>query len=326
MKKLLTFLSISIPYLLHAQFVVTSGANGITIKAYATVSIDSLIMSPSSDVMISNNQLTRSSTNQAIGTGNSINKVYSFSSPITYSGNIGFKYNDAEMAGNIEAALNIAYSASGSGSVWITTTGSSLNTTANTVVQNLSNATVARLTATSAGPLPVTLVEFTAKKDEQRQAALLQWEVANEQNFDKYNVEHGIDGKTFTKLGEVKATGSSKYQFTDNNPETGINFYRLQLQNLDGSYHYSPVRFLVFGSAKTEINVYPNPVKEETITIHSTDKALDGKNGFVTDVSGKLILSFKITGENTYLNANNWITGIYFIRLENGSTFKIVKQ
>lgn len=326
MKKLLPLLSICLPYLLHAQFVVTSGANGMTIKAYATVSIDSLIMSPSSDVMISNNQLSRSSTNQTIGTGNSINRVYTFSSPITYSGNIGFRYNDAEMASNTEAALEIAYSASGSGSVWITTTGSSLNTTANTVVQNLSNATVARLTATSAGPLPVTLVEFTAKKDEQRQAALVQWEVANEQNFDKYNVERGIDGKTFTKLGEVIATGSSNYQFTDNYPETGVNYYRLQMQNIDGSYDYSLVRTLAFGNDKTEINVFPNPVKEETITIHSTDKTLDGKNGSVTDVSGKLILSFKITGENTYIDANSWLAGIYLIRLENGLTFKIVKQ
>jgi hypothetical protein len=326
MKKLLNLLSICLPYLLHAQFVVTSGTNGITIKAFATVSIDSLIMSPSSDVMISNNQLTRSSTNQAIGAGNSIDRVYSFSSPITYSGNIGFKYNDAEMAGNTEAALDIAYAASGSGSVWITTTGSSLNTAANTIVQNLSNATIARLTATSAGPLPVTLVEFTAKKDEQGQAALLQWEVANEQSFDKYNVEHGIDGKTFAKLGEVKATGASNYQFTDSNPETGINFYRLQMQNLDGSYHYSPVRSLVFENDKTAINVFPNPVKEETVTIHSTDKALDGKNGSVTDISGKVILSFKITGDNTYIDANNWLAGIYLIRLENGMTFKIVKQ
>lgn len=326
MKKILIILLISLPSSLHAQFVVTSGTNGMTIKAYATVSIDSLIISPASDITINNNQLTHNNTNQPIGTGNTINRVYIFASPITYSGNIGFIYDDAEMAGNTESALNIAYSAATTGTVWITTAGSSLNTIANTIVQNVSSATISRITATSNNPLPVTLVDFTARKNEQNQTTLLYWEVANELNFDMYNVERSIDGKTFTQLGKVKAIGESNYNFTDYHPERGINYYRLQMQNLDGSYNYSPLRSLVFGEDKTELNVYPNPVKNETITIHSTDKTLDGKNGYVTDLAGKLILSFTITGENTFINANNWVAGTYLIRLENGMTFKIVKQ
>ena len=326
MKKSFILFLISLPHLLQAQFVVTSGTNGMTIKAYATVSIDSLIMSPASDITINNNQLTHSNTNQPIGTGNTINRIYTFSSPITYSGNIGFRYDDAEMAGNTESALEIAYSAASTGTVWITTTGSTINTTANTIVQNVSSATISRITATSNNPLPITLIDFTAKKDDEEQTSLLYWNVANEVNFDKYNVERSTDGKTFSEIGSVKAMEESKYNFTDYHPEKGTNYYRLQMLNLDGSYGYSPIRMLQFGNDKTALNIFPNPVKDEIITIHTTDKTLDGKNGFVTDASGKSILSFKITGENTFINTNNWIPGTYFIRLENGMTFKIIKQ
>lgn len=324
MKKILFILFICFPCWLHAQFVV--GTQGMTIKAYATVSIDSLILSPASDITLTNNQLARSNVNQPIGTGNTINHVYTFSSPITYSGNIGFRYDDAEMAGNTESALELAYSATNAGNVWITTTGSMLNTTGNTIVQNVNNVTISRITATSNNPLPVTLIDFKANKDEKQQTAFLYWNVANELNFETYNVERSTDGKTFTQIGNVKAIAKSEYHFSDYHPETGVNYYRLQLLNTDGSYSYSPIRTLLFDKDGTQLNVYPNPVKDESITIHTTDKTLNGKSGCVTDIAGKIILSFKITGEKTLLNASNWLPGSYLIRLENGMTFKMVKQ
>lgn len=324
MKKILTISLLYLSAYAQAQFVV--GAQGMTIQAYATVCIDSLILSPGSDITLTNNQLIRSNTNQPVNSGNTMDRVYSFASPITYTGTIGFKYSDAELAGNTENSLELVYAATGTGSVWITTSGSGLNTASNTITNIVSGATISRVSATGASPLPVTLIEFTAKKDEKQQAALLHWDVTNEINFNSYNVERSIDGRVFTQIGMVKAEGKAAYDFTDNHPGNGINYYRLQMTSFDGSYSYSMVRTLTFGKNEVLLHIYPNPVRDETITIHTTDKTLDDKSGYVTDMAGKLILSFKLTGEKTTLDAHNWLPGTYLIRLENGMAFRIVKQ
>ncbi len=326
MKKILILILISLPYLLRAQFVVTSGTQGMTIKAYATVCIDSLIISPASNVTITNNQLTRSATNQPIGTGNTINRVYTFSSPITVNGNIGFKYDDAELAGNTESSLNIVYSASNSGTVWITTTGSMLNTTTNAIVQNVSNASISRISASSFSTLPVTLIQFTARKEEQFKASILQWEVANERGFDQYQIERSPDGKIFKLIGSVQATANTKYNFTDRQPINGENFYRLKLMDLDGAFSYSPVCHLNFIKNNLSIDVYPNPVVNESITIHSNNQNLMNTVGQVIAYSGKVITTFKITSGKTYINAQNWAAGMYILKLANGVTFKIFKK
>lgn len=324
MKKTISILFLSLPYTLQAQFVV--GTQGMTIKAYATVSIDSLILSPSSDITLSNNQLTRSSTNLPIGSGNSINRVYTFTSPITYSGNMGFRYSDAELAGNTENNLEIAYAAATTGSVWITTTGSMLNTTGNTILQNFNNTTVARITARSYNPLSVSLLDFVAEKDEPQLASLLSWEVANEKNLNSYEIERSTDGKSFENIGSVKAIGAANYQYRDGQPLRGTNYYRLQMLNGDGSHEYSVIRMLRFDKMEAITSVFPNPIQEETITVHTTDEHVIGSKGYVTDVTGKLITTFVITGMNTVISATGWAPGMYFIRIENGITFKVQKQ
>lgn len=324
MKKTLSILFISLPYCLQAQFVV--GTQGMTIKAYATVSIDSLILSPSSDITLSNNQLTKSSTNLPIGSGNSMNRVYTFANPITYSGNMGFKYSDAELAGNTESNLEIAYAAATTSSLWITTTGSMLNTTGNTILQNFNNTTVARITARSYNPLSVSLLDFVAQKDETQQASMLSWEVANEKNLNSYVVERSADGKNYEKIGSVTASGAANYQYKDGQPLRGTNYYRLQMLNGDGSYEYSVIRMLRFEKMEALTSVYPNPIQEETVTVHTTDEQIIGSKGYVTDAIGKLVTTFVITGMNTIISANGWASGTYFIRIEKGITFKVQKQ
>lgn len=324
MKKLLSILFISLPLFAQAQFVV--GAQGMTIKSYALVCIDGLILSPGSDLTLSNNQLSRSTSNQPVGSGNTLDRVYTFSTPISYSGVMGLRYSDAELAGNTENAMELIYSSANTGNVWLTVSGSNVNITDNIITNSVVNTTLARISATSATPLPVRLVAFTAHKDEKEQSALLHWDVANEENFSGYYVEHSTDGRVFTQIGMVKAEGKANYSFTDSSPAEGMNYYRLRLADLNGSYAYSPVRTLSFGINNVQLNVYPNPVKNENITIHTTDKTLDGKSGIVTDVAGKLILSFKLTGAKTLINTNDWMPGGYLIRLENGMAFKIVKQ
>ncbi|MEJ0106636.1 MAG: hypothetical protein WDO19_30615 [Bacteroidota bacterium] len=63
----------------------------------------------------------------------------------------------------------------------------------------------------------------------------MQWEVLTELNTARYDVQRSTDGRNFTTIGSVPATNAMRYQFTDQYPLTGNNFYRVQNIDLDNT-------------------------------------------------------------------------------------------
>jgi hypothetical protein len=119
--------------------------------------------------------------------------------------------------------------------------------------------------------LPVTLLSFTVQKE--ATAAQLNWATTMETNSNYFEVQHSADAKAWSVLGTVKSNGESKmqrsYGFTHATPLDGINYYRLKMVDLDGSFAYSGIRNLSFDSmVKTKL--YPNPVSS-VLTIEATD-------------------------------------------------------
>ena len=97
----------------------------------------------------------------------------------------------------------------------------------------------------------------------QSDKTLLQWKTGRDFVAEEYIVERSLDGRTYTALGTVKATGSvngfSRYLFTDNSPEIGKNYYRLKIKKSNGSNFYSTV-VVVDRNNNGAIQVTPNPV------------------------------------------------------------------
>lgn len=119
------------------------------------------------------------------------------------------------------------------------------------------------------GALPVTLLEFTAKKEQS--TARLQWQTASEQNSFRFDVQRSADGLVFETLGSVAAAGNSSrpvsYAFTDHQPRSGYNYYRLKGVDKDLRFQYSPVRSLLFDAVRVELlKAYPVPVAA-TLTV-----------------------------------------------------------
>lgn len=326
MKNILILLLAIMPFCIQAQFVV--GTQGMTIKNGALVSIDSLVLQPSVDFTLNSISLQRNVNNQPAATlGNTIDRVYLFSSPVIFSGTLGFNYRDAEMAGNTEATLSIVYASVAIGNIWITTSGNLLNINTNSINTELSNVTLSRISALSNNnPLPVTILDFVVRKDETEQKALLFWDIADEKNLDRYEITRSQDGINFVYLGSVQVFDKSRYSFIDEHPKVGMNYYRIKLVDIDADYTYSPVRPLLFAAKEIVVNIYPNPVRDEAIIIHTTDENLIGMHGQVMDIAGRIVTSFRLLELQTTLATTQWVSGTYIIRLENGSTFKIVKQ
>ena len=113
-------------------------------------------------------------------------------------------------------------------------------------------------------PLPMILVDFNAAMNSNKTVDL-SWTTEMEQNSSHFNVLRSADGTNWSTIGVVQAKGNSStvsnYSFEDQNPLSGVNYYRLQMVDLDGKYGYSEVK-VVKSSLINGLSVFPNPAKD----------------------------------------------------------------
>jgi len=97
--------------------------------------------------------------------------------------------------------------------------------------------------------LPVELLSFEAEAS--GTVSLLTWSTASETNCDYFSVERLNENNVWNEIGRVDGNGTtsqtSYYNYTDEMPYEGINYYRLRQVDYDGSFWHSPVRVVIFG-------------------------------------------------------------------------------
>jgi hypothetical protein len=121
---------------------------------------------------------------------------------------------------------------------------------------------------------PVELSTFTATKEEN--AVALNWTTLSEENNAGFDIEKSTNGKDFEVIGHVEGAGNSiekiDYNFMDENPANGINYYRLKQTDFDGAFEYSKIVSVEFESQVQAI-VFPNPMIDNlTIRADTQDK------------------------------------------------------
>lgn len=116
------------------------------------------------------------------------------------------------------------------------------------------------------GPLPIELLSFTGIYNSIQNINELTWITASEKNTNRFEVEKSLDGENWTTIGSVNAIGNvtenTTYNFDDNNPLIGNNYYRLKSIDNDASFEYSNiVRIQVKGDAIADevAKIFPNP-------------------------------------------------------------------
>ena len=112
----------------------------------------------------------------------------------------------------------------------------------------------------SAAALPIELISFTAVLKGEN--VHLKWATANELNNDFFSIQHSSDGITFTNIERVEGAGNASiiktYSATDHHPNRGVNYYRLQQTDFDGTTTHSHIETVKVFTGK--IGTYPNPV------------------------------------------------------------------
>lgn len=324
MKQIILAIVCCISSTAFAQFKINGGS--ITVQNGAILTIDSLTFQPNADIIMGNTELLISNTPSTVNSGNTINKSYNFSNPFNFSGTVALQYADAALNGNAESGLQMIYSTTSSPVTWLTTTGSVVNTTTNTISQSYSNANIASISATSnTTPLALELIAFEAQKSINQENAIISWKIASVGDIQKFIVEKSSDAIDFKELGSVGINQKFNYELIDGQPFKGQNFYRLKIIENQEHISYSQVKLLNFGATKAEVSLFPNPT-QTTFTIHTKDTALINTKADVFDLNGKIVAQFSIKNENTTVSAENWIPGMYIIRLQNGQVFKLEKK
>jgi hypothetical protein len=153
---------------------------------------------------------------------------------------------------------------------------------------------------------------------------LLAWTSQQEENNKEYQVEVSHDARFFATIGTIAAAGNStvsrSYQFTDNAPSPGYNYYRLKMVDLSGKVSYSSVVTVNSRCDAKMVKIHPNPVLENYnlgVTIAGYNGTLKGE---LIDVSGRVIRTYTLkNGENT-LSILGMAQATYMLRLTEASS------
>ncbi|HVT85213.1 MAG TPA: FG-GAP-like repeat-containing protein [Chitinophagaceae bacterium] len=177
--------------------------------------------------------------------------------------------------------------------------------------------------------LPLKFLDFSASLI--AGAVELKWRTEDESNNDHFEPEYSTDGIRYTKIGQVAASPSHRYQFTHTGPLASKNYYRIKQIDIDGNFSYSPVR-LVITATENNILVYPTILHNE-LTIYCENQSLKNGSLSVTDMAGRIIYRQAVSqsGTGIIISAENWASGLYQVSMFDATgsrifTKKIMKQ
>ena len=152
------------------------------------------------------------------------------------------------------------------------------------------------LVQADAGPLPVNFISISASQ--RNSGTQVSWKVAGERGIQNYLIERSTNGKNFTAVGIVTATGYSNndrvYVFNDATAQSGTYFYRVKSNGIDGELKISSIVKLTIGGTKSFVLITPNPVEGNAIHLQMTNKQKGNYDIRLIGLNGVLLLSRSI--------------------------------
>jgi hypothetical protein len=232
-----------------------------------------------------------------------------------------FKWTAADHGGSF-VATNPANAFRNNGTNWVFTNAMTTPVLASGVFSANTTGAVSTFSpwaVASQSTFPVKFEYFTGTH--QGTSHLLNWKLNCEPTNRSFTVERSADGANFGAIGIVNITNGCllPFNFTDNAPLTGRNYYRLRVNDNGGRTEYSKIVLLLNQAEGFELTgLYPNPVKSSA-TLQISAASRSRVDITVTDVTGRLLqqqLSELIAGVNQVdLNFATLSAGTYFIKV-----------
>ena len=173
---------------------------------------------------------------------------------------------------------------------------------------------------TSYVPAPVKFSLFNLEKFNYN--SIVSFSTVSETNNDYFTIERSGDGRNFESIGAIKGAGNSNqelsYEFVDESPLAGINYYRIKQTDFDGAYSY------------TEIRSVRHQTKNVIVSPNRTDgklnvtSELDNYNVAIYNTSGQEVQRHLALSGDQSLSIEALQAGVYFVKVMD-QTIRIVK-
>jgi hypothetical protein len=173
--------------------------------------------------------------------------------------------------------------------------------------------------------LPVELTGFRATVGQDEIA--LQWQTASELNNLGYTVQRSPDAQHWQDLSFVDGAGTTLeaqyYQYTDEFPLHGMNYYRLEQKDFDGRTEHSPIVIADMGFATEAFSFFPNPAPAGITSLYFPETPEAEGVLEIFDWLGHKVYHQRLDlegGPNLLVpvGLSNYTPGIYTARLELG--------
>jgi hypothetical protein len=157
----------------------------------------------------------------------------------------------------------------------------------------------------------------------------VEWNTLSEEKGDEFFLQRSANGQDFETIYTKAANGSaSRYTYMDNMPLQGMNYYRLRMKEANGSVSYSEIVKAYVKGGNFAVQAYPNPVSDE-LTVSVSGVQGNDAQVQVTDITGKVVKTVKMSGSQVRINMHGLANGIYLIKYADNNhteTLRISKQ
>ncbi|MET0244137.1 MAG: T9SS type A sorting domain-containing protein [Flavitalea sp.] len=168
------------------------------------------------------------------------------------------------------------------------------------------------------GVLPIQLQTFSAAQSSG--STVLDWSVDRAVNFAGFEVQFSTNGTDFVPLSQISFSESQlKYQYTHSGSTASVNYYRLKLNDKDGSFSYSKTLVVRTNSTTKELLLYPQPARGFT-TVQVSALSRQQINIQLLSANGSKVAEKQVqlvSGSNIFLidNLERLSSGIYTVRM-----------
>jgi hypothetical protein len=300
-----------------------SSGSSLLIKSSNILSVDGIVLQPSSDFTINgSNSIARNTSLSHGASGTYIGRAFKLAGTVNaFSGSITIYYNDFELNGIPEGSLTLNVH---NGTAWgAFTTGVTRDGVNNYVrTAGLSNVNLDEFTLADAmTALPLTWGDVTANR--KGAGAFVKWQTYDESSTSYFEVERRTATTDWKSVGNriaaFNTTGVHDYSLEDATVTQALTYYRIKQVDDNNRFTYSKVVSVSAVGMPADVNLYPNPAGHYVVVDAHQLKMLSVN---VYSMDGGLVLSKPANGASVcVLDIARLPAGQYRLvaRLSNGA-------
>ena len=179
-------------------------------------------------------------------------------------------------------------------------------------------------------PLPIELIYFNAITEDNRTVKLV-WETASEINNDFFTIERSINAMDWEIVTTIDGAGNSNifknYVAKDNNPYSGVSYYRLKQTDFNGQFEYTSIKNVNLKELFAEsVEIYPNPTDNHITIVGSANELSEVRifNVVGQDVTNLTRIN-SLNSSTLSIDLSQLAGGVYYVKTKTISSHVTVR-